>query len=185
MSDKSKSKKEIDIEKLKEELKKEVLDEIKNEKNKDDKKIEEKAKEAIDKIMDTEDNTKEHDKKDIEANKAMAILSYIGPLCLIPFFASKESKFAQFHAKQGLNLCIIEIAVAILSHFLTSIFEIKQICNIGNIEYVCGVNNPLWITIPMNFVQIIIGIIALIGLIYACQGKAKELPIFGKIKIIK
>ncbi|MCK4540537.1 DUF4870 domain-containing protein [Candidatus Parcubacteria bacterium] len=47
--------------------------------------------------------------KDIEENKAIAALSYVWVLCLIPLLTKKKSKFAQFHAKQGLVLFIIEI----------------------------------------------------------------------------
>lgn len=48
----------------------------------------------------------EQDKKDIEENKVITVLSYIGLLFLVPLLAKKESKFAKFHAKQGLVLCI-------------------------------------------------------------------------------
>lgn len=44
--------------------------------------------------------------KDAEDNKLWAFLGYIGILCLIPLLAKKDSKFAQFHAKQGLVLTI-------------------------------------------------------------------------------
>ena len=47
--------------------------------------------------------------KDIEDNKTVAALSYIWVLCLIPLLTKKRSKFAQFHAKQGLILFIAEI----------------------------------------------------------------------------
>lgn len=53
------------------------------------------------------------DPKDVEENKAIACLSYIGILCLIPLLAKKESKFAQAHAKQGLVMLIAWILVAI------------------------------------------------------------------------
>lgn len=46
------------------------------------------------------------DKKDIEDNKIVAALGYIGILCLIPLLAKKESKFAQEHGKQGLVMFI-------------------------------------------------------------------------------
>ena len=46
------------------------------------------------------------DQKDIEDNKIFAVLAYIGILVLVPFLARKESKFAMFHAKQGLVLLI-------------------------------------------------------------------------------
>ena len=47
--------------------------------------------------------------KDIEDNKTVAALSYIWVLCLVPLLTKKRSKFAQFHAKQGLILFIAEI----------------------------------------------------------------------------
>jgi len=44
--------------------------------------------------------------KDIQENKIIALLSYIGILFLIPLLVKKDSKFAKFHAKQGLVLFI-------------------------------------------------------------------------------
>jgi len=182
--------KEQDIEKLKEELKEELKKELLEEQNKkeepkNNKTFEEKVKETADKIMDTEDKTNDYEKKDIENNKIMAILAYFGPLCFIPYLVSKESKFAQYHAKQGLNLFILEFAISLISYFLMSVFEFSKMCNAGGVEYVCGVYTPIWISIPIDFASLIIGIVSLIGLIYACQGKAKEIPLLGKIKIIK
>ncbi len=47
--------------------------------------------------------------QDVEANKTVAALSYFWILCLVPLLGKKDSKFAQFHAKQGLVLFIIEV----------------------------------------------------------------------------
>lgn len=49
------------------------------------------------------------DPKDIEDNKLIAALSYLGILFLIPLLAKRESPFCQFHAKQGLIFTIIGI----------------------------------------------------------------------------
>lgn len=46
------------------------------------------------------------DQKDVEENKLVAALSYLGLLFLVPLLIKKESPFAQFHAKQGLVICI-------------------------------------------------------------------------------
>ena len=51
--------------------------------------------------------------KDVEENKTMAALSYAWILCLIPLLTKKDSKFAQFHAKQGLIL----LGASLLSWF--------------------------------------------------------------------
>lgn len=150
------------------------------------KSFEDKAKETVEKIMDTPDDTSKHDTTDIETNKGMAIISYLGPLCLIPFLVSKESKFSQYHAKQGLNLFVIEIVFAIISGFLKSIIQIPKMCNFLNeLQVECGVVTPWWLNVPLNLIELLLAIIALIGIVYACQGKAKELPIIGKFKVIK
>jgi uncharacterized membrane protein len=49
------------------------------------------------------------DKQDIEQNKVLAAVGYLGILFLIPLLAAKQSKFAQFHAKQGLVLFVVEV----------------------------------------------------------------------------
>jgi len=50
------------------------------------------------------------DPKDIEANKLLAAISYLGVPCLVPLFLKKDSDFAQYHAKQGFLLFIVMIA---------------------------------------------------------------------------
>ena len=76
-------------------------------------------------INNTADTTQEYDPQDIEKNKFMAILSYLGILVIVPILAAKESKFARFHANQGLILCIAAIlywiAYSILSSIILSI----------------------------------------------------------------
>jgi uncharacterized membrane protein len=51
---------------------------------------------------------------DVESNKVTAALSYFWILCLVPLLAKKDSKFAQFHAKQGLVLFIIDIIASVV-----------------------------------------------------------------------
>lgn len=50
--------------------------------------------------------------------RGMAALSYIGVLCLIPLLFAKESAFAQYHAKQGIVLVGVWIALRILGEVL-------------------------------------------------------------------
>lgn len=51
----------------------------------------------------------EKNQRDIDSNRFVAALSYIWILCLVPLFLKRRSHFAQFHAKQGLLLFVIEI----------------------------------------------------------------------------
>jgi len=54
---------------------------------------------------------------DVETNKTVAALSYVWILCLVPLLGKRNSKFAQFHAKQGLVLFIIELVANLLFWF--------------------------------------------------------------------
>lgn len=50
--------------------------------------------------------------KDIDQNRSIAALSYVWALFLIPMLIKRDSKFCQFHAKQGLILFLGEIIAA-------------------------------------------------------------------------
>lgn len=50
--------------------------------------------------------TTHFDAKDVEENKVIAALSYLGVLVFIPMLTKKDSAFAQAHAKQGLVMLI-------------------------------------------------------------------------------
>ena len=91
--------------------------------------------------------------KDIEENKIIAAIAYIGFLCLIPLIAKKDSKFAQFHGKQGLVLFIIEV--------------------IGSVVF--------WIPLFGQLLAVLIMIVAIIGIIKALQGEYYKLPIIQDI----
>lgn len=56
---------------------------------------------------------------DIEKNKIFSILAYLGLMFVIPAVAAKDSRFALFHANQGLCLFLLEIVVGILVKILT------------------------------------------------------------------
>lgn len=98
------------------------------------------------------------DQGDIEKNKGMAVLGYIGILCLIPLLAAKESKFAQFHAKQGLALFLFEIVVGIL----------YAIPGVNVVMFFIG-----WI------LYVLILILAIMGIVNALQGKYWKMPVLG------
>jgi len=122
----------------------------------------------INEFNNTKDSTSEFDPNDIQQNKVMAILAYLSWLVLIPLFAAKESKFARYHCNQGIMLAIAEIIVWV-------IFGILSI-----IPYVG------WIFIVLNsLISLVCLVFAVTGIINAANGKAKELPFFGKFNILK
>ena len=123
-------------------------------------------------FTDLKDYTNEYDRKDIESGKAMSILSYIGLLCLIPYFAEKNNKYVRFHATQGLNICLLSVIYSIAFFILSIILAFIPI--IG------------WLLIMVLSVASY-GFLALYiwGIVNACNDKAKELPLVNKIKLIK
>jgi len=86
----------------------------------------------------------------------LAIISYIGILCLVPILMKEKDEFVKFHAKQGLVLFIAEVATLLIS----------------------------WIPILGWFIGFILWIIwvvlSLIGIINAVGGKQVPLPVIGK-----
>ena len=115
------------------------------------------------------DRTAEFEKEDAQQNKVMGILAYIGILVLVPIFAAKDSKFARFHANQGLVLAIFEAA----SYLIFSVI-LSMIPKIGWLFGVIG-----WI------ISVGLLVLAVLGIVAAARGQAKELPIVGQIKILK
>ncbi len=123
-------------------------------------------------LNNTADTTADYDANDIAQNKAMGILAYFGPLCFIPMFAAKESKFARFHANQGLVLLIACVAWSIAYSILNAI--------------ILAISWRLYfISSIIGLVSLVFLILAVIGIINAANGKAKELPVIGKFKILK
>jgi len=139
----------------------------------------------IEKILDTEDTSEDYKKKDIEDNKALAVLSYIGPLALIPYLKGKDSKYSYYHAVQGMNLLIVWLAYTILSALLYQI-KVTKSCDFiwGKISN-CNSVTPFIIRFPLEIVGFILFAISIVGIIYAIQGKAKKLPLVSKINIFK
>lgn len=120
----------------------------------------------------TADTTAAFDARDIEQNKAMGVLSYLGILVLIPLFAAKESKFARFHANQGLVLCIAAILYGVAYSILSAI--------------VLAISWRLYFVVSLiGLVGVVFLVLAVIGIINALNGRAKELPLIGKYNILK
>ena len=97
--------------------------------------------------------------EDIEQNKTMAGLAYF--IFFLPLIVCPESGYAKFHANQGLLLFLL----ALLGNIVLIIIPF-----IG------------WVLLP--FFNIGILVLAILGLINGIDGKAKHLPIIGKLFVI-
>ena len=86
----------------------------------------------------------------------MAIISYIGPLCLIPFLTKEKDEFVKFHAKQGLVLFAGEVITWII------VGVVPILWFLGNLLGIC------WL------------ILSIIGIMNVVKNEKKEIPIVGK-----
>ena len=158
-----------------------LIDELDNNKKSN---FDDKIKNKVKEIMDTEDNTNDFDKKDIDNNMFLALLSYIGLFALIPYFIDTKSKYVKYHAEIGLNLLIIEGVYTLLDMLLSTIKVSKVVVDYGSLVGTKMVT-PLFISVPISIIGLILTILSIIGIVNVCKGKAKELPLINKIKIIK
>ena len=142
------------------------------------------TKEKIKQFLDVKDISEEFSKEEVEDNKLLGVLSYCGVFALIPYFSNRKSKYVEFHSIQGMNLLITMICYIITYSLLSLIKVTRYVIDWG---YMVGSKKvtPLWITLPMAFIGILIFIIMIYGIINACNGKSKTLPIINKIKVIK
>ena len=120
------------------------------------------AQDFVNNMMNTNDTTSQFDPQDINNNKGMSVLAYIGFLFLVPLLACPNSKFARYHTNQGLVLGVV-----------TGILGIIPIAGLiigGLLSAVGGIFTL---------------VLMIMGIINAAQGQAKELPLIGKITLLK
>lgn len=108
---------------------------------------------------------------DVANNKILSILCYFGPLVLVVIFMMKNSRYARFHANQGLLLLIFEAAGAILLGLAGSALYYSSVYFLATLLWTL-----FWISIV---------ILLLMGITNAASGREKRLPVLGRFNIIK
>ena len=111
--------------------------------------------------------------EDVKQNKVFGILSYIGILVLVPIFAAKDSQYAKFHANQGPVFFIFGIALNIIARVIS--------ISVSFIPLVSVMVNAL----VSGAVGLVCLVFMIIGIVNACSGEAKKLPIIGNITLLK
>jgi uncharacterized membrane protein len=96
-----------------------------------------------------------------EANKWICALAYL--FFFLPLLLDRKNQTYVFHANQGLNLLILSIAISI----------------VGSIIPIIG----WFIILPIG--GILCFVLFVTGVINGMNEKTKELPIVGRIKLIK
>lgn len=118
-------------------------------------------------------NPLEAEALDVSKNKVYAIISYLGILCVVPMFAAKDSAFARFHCNQGLVLFLANIMVSVLN-------TINGFVLANASELLYGL-----VSLLLSGVSICLTVFSIMGIVYACQGKKKALPLIENIKLVK
>lgn len=122
--------------------------------------------------MDLKKTTETFDSKDKEANKAAALLSYIWVLVIVTLIIAPDSKFAKYHANQGVSLLVCEVIYGIVKYILGIICGFIPI--IGSI-----------IMALFGLIGIVFLVLRILGIVNVIKGEAKPLPLIGSIQIIK
>lgn len=118
--------------------------------------------------------------QDVQQNRGLAWLSYVGLLFLIPMFVKKESPYCQYHVKQGATLCAVEIAYLITKSILLAIINaIFPGYNYYGFIVHSGVYNVF--SILFNLAYIFLVVLMIIGIVNAAKGNKKDLPLISKI----
>lgn len=117
--------------------------------------------------------------EDVNQNKVYGILSYLGILFLIPLLAAKGSLYARFHTNQGLVLFLAEMILAIAGRIISWILgTLINVVTLGLLGWV--------IPTIINLIVVVISLIfVILGIVNACSGEPKKLPIIGSITLIK
>ncbi|MDD3926010.1 MAG: hypothetical protein PHT33_05075 [bacterium] len=100
------------------------------------------------------------DPEDIRKNKVMGVLAYI--IFFIPILAARDSRFAMYHANQGLVLFLLAVAVNIVGAVMPFI-------------------GPA-IVIPLGSLAVVI--LAIMGIANAVSGRMEPLPYIGGIRVL-
>ncbi len=85
----------------------------------------------------------------------LAIISYIGVLCLVPILTKEKDEFVKFHAKQGLVLFVSEVIVWVVFSIIPYLWLI------GNLFWI------LWV------------VLSIIGIMNVLNNQKKEIPLIG------
>ena len=114
------------------------------------------------------------DRNEVSRNKIMGILSYLGILVLVPLIAGdRQSQYVKHHVNQGIVLFILSSMVDLLEG--DWVFGLHSIIHFGGGMF-------SWI---FDILGLVFFILMVMGIVSACKGERKELPMIGKIRFFK
>ena len=111
-------------------------------------------------VVGTDTNDMGRKAADSAANQGLSVLSYLGPLFVIPLFTRKDDDFARYHANQGLVLLVAE-GVASMALSILGLESLGFLVGLAGLAgTVKGISNVL-------------------------RGKKEPLPFIGGINLLK
>ena len=149
-----------------------------NNNNQNEKDLADKAIDAVEGFMNTEDHSKDHRQLDIDNYKTSAAFCYV-PLICIYFLATnqyRKNDYMHFHVNQGFVLTIVWALILAIVKITTNMFRVHGLF----VTYV----PPIVSFINYSLVCFAIFYTGF-GFINTINGNSKELPLIGKIKILK
>lgn len=123
----------------------------------------------------TKDETNRFKQEDIENNSALAVLSYIPFMFFIPMIIKPTSGYLRYHGIQGLTMFLTFVGLEFIDVLL---------CAIANAAVPGAVGSYISIAVTLIANLCVLLLIA-IGIANAVKGYARELPIIGKIRLLK
>ena len=144
-----------------------------------DKDMGDKIIEKVENFVNTTDYSDDYTKEDVKNNKTNAMICYV-PLAVLYFLFTgkyKKSNYLFFHANQGLSVTIVWVIAFIISQVLSSVFSIKSL-------YVTAYT-PGWVNLINYTLYFIALLLSAFGFVNTLNENSKELPVIGKIKLLK
>lgn len=116
--------------------------------------------------VDPTDHTDDFSKEDISENKVICMLPYLlGCIgIIIAMLGQSTSKYVAFHVRQVLKLVVVEALLAICAAVLCWTIIVPAAAA------VC---------------LVIVLVLRIMGFVYVCQGRAKEIPIVSSLGFLK
>ena len=136
-------------------------------------------KEYIAYFRNTDDHTNEYDPYKFSEKKSICRLTVLGPTFWLPFVAAKDSASARFYANQGLLVFIVELILLIPEVIFTTIVGIGF--SLGA-QIIVGLVIDVILTLIIYSVPIFMIASAWKDM---NEGKIKDIPFIGKLRIIK
>jgi uncharacterized membrane protein len=122
---------------------------------------------------------------DIEKHKGISIVGYIPPLFIVPLLIAPASRFARYHANQGLLLFILGTAFLFASANLMllngTLFSLMAAIGMGVLAWM-GACVTYFASV---FLIILIIALSISGIVHAANGEIKPLPFIGRVQLLK